>query len=688
MKWTVGILLAQVLVTMVLAVVLVEAWRGQAYDALTGRGSVLVTLESLAAPLGVLAGGAATAGTLGLAVLGLRMRGWQRGLGLLYASIQQTTKPENAKPIPIVGNRDVDFLIAAYNNMAGRLSASQRELIGLNKNLQAQVHERTDQWRRAMEQAEQASQAKSAFLATMSHEIRTPLTGVIGTLHALGRSPLDPSQQRITHAGWVSANALLNLINDLLDLSAIEAGKIQLAQRPMALSSVVDEVLAIVEPAIDGKPIKLVSDISPLVSGGYVGDPARLRQVLLNLVNNAIKFTDRGRVTVSITPDPIDHDRVRFSVRDTGIGISDEGMQKLFGAFARTDNDSHLLRGGTGLGLNITMRLVQEMGGRVRVESKSGSGSDFWFSLRLQSCPLPEHRKDAHEPACAEKPAPKRVPTQSATRVLLAEDNPVNRYLITELLEGSGASVTAVANGQAAVDAVTEQAFALIFMDVRMPILDGHGATRKIRAIEAQQDARARSRIVALTANVMDDEIKACFDAGMDACIAKPIDADEIRRELDKAPHLQASSAGVSSVRAHVNADANPRVELGDPPDTDPIDLAEIQKLYPGSPERMTALLQLIDEQFRKFKTDLDGCGSDTPEADVSHLAHTIAGCALQARAGSLAEAAKALEHSPDLGCEEKISRLQDSLDDCIDFLSASFDTSPLERSSNGSAAR
>lgn len=663
MRWIIGIVAAQWVVGLLLLTLMAEPWRGQVRAGLqgqttladTGRLLLPVVCTSAIAALGV--------GLLGLFGFGLWVHRWNRGLGTLYAAFRHMGKVDDLQPVPFAGNAEADFLIAAYNDMAGRLSASQRQLLGLNENLKEQVSERTDQWRRASELAEQANHAKSAFLATMSHEIRTPLTGVIGSLEALRRLDRTPAQDRLLQAGWTSSHALLNLINDILDISAIEAGKIQLAERPMNLQAMIDEVFAIVGPAAEDKNLTLRSDVAPTVRGEVLGDPARLRQVLLNLVNNAIKFTDRGGVTVSVEPTSPGETELQFTVRDSGVGISEEGMQTLFGRFARTDNDMNVLRGGTGLGLNICRQLVQRMGGAIHVSSHPGEGSSFWFSIPLPLAPHPEQAAGALTTSPLVEPRTVSVTVErgrSNARVLLAEDNPVNRYLISQLLEEMGASVTAVADGRSAVRAFEDSGYDLIFMDVRMPVLDGHAATRRIRDLEAADAKKQGVTIVALTANVMDDEVAACLDAGMDRYLAKPVDHLELRGELERA--VQASETPGPPSLADQPSEACPAP-------VPPINLHDLEQVCSGHPERLGKLLRVIDEQFQRFQSDLDQCLNQTPEPDVTYLAHAITGCALQARADELAETARSLEHAPNTNRMQKIDALKKNLADCLRYL-------------------
>jgi PAS domain S-box-containing protein len=357
--------------------------------------------------------------------------------------------------------------------------------------------------------AEEASRAKSAFLATMSHEIRTPMNGVVGAAELLMESELTVDQASLVRTIAGSADGLLNIINDILDFSRVESGKLAFEQVPVAVAEVARATVEALRPrGATRVAIGLELDIAPSLH--YLGDPHRLRQVLTNLVGNALKFTAEGEVRVVVVGAA---DGVTFRVRDTGIGIAPERHHALFEPFVQGDSSTVRRYGGTGLGLAITKGLVDGMGGRVEVESALGAGATF--SVWLPWAPCAALRRDAAAPPSAQ--------VGRGTRVLVAEDNPVNQQIVRRMLEGMGAEVVVVvANGREAVAEAGAGTWGLILMDVQMPDMDGFEATRQIRADERAR-ARAAVPIVALTANAMEGDRERCLNAGMDDYLAKPL---------------------------------------------------------------------------------------------------------------------------------------------------------------------
>lgn len=369
---------------------------------------------------------------------------------------------------------------------------------------------------RLRQQALRAAEAKSVFVATISHELRTPMNGVLGMAQLLRESQLDGEQGQMVETIAQSGKSLLKVINDVLDFSRLEAGKMLVVREPFSLSETLELVRSLLAVEAATKGIAFAIDIHRELPDRYTGDGARVSQVLLNLAGNALKFTAAGRVSIGVHRVP---GGLRFEVADTGAGIDPDTLRTLFEPFVQAD--AGRAQGGTGLGLAISKRLVEAMGGEIGLESEPGQGTRCWFDVPVQ-------------PALVLKGTPTPpAPPSRGLRILLAEDNVVNQTVARGLLERQGHQVDVVPNGRLAVEACTRERWDLILMDCQMPEMDGFAATLEIRRLE--EALQRRTPIVALTANALSEDRERCLEAGMDGHVAKPLAVQELASALARA---------------------------------------------------------------------------------------------------------------------------------------------------------
>jgi PAS domain S-box-containing protein len=442
-----------------------------------------------------------------------------------------------------------DQWLAVVRNITDRKTAEKKL-----KEYAQELERKNEELEAALITAREATQLKSRFLANMSHEIRTPMNGVLGMTDLLLTTKLSPEQQEYAESIQRSAGALLTLIDDILDLSKIEAGKLRVDRAPFNVAAAVEETASVFALQARGKGLDFEASIPDTLKDVALGDAGRLRQVLTNLLGNAIKFTDGGRI--GVTAEVLNESevalKVRFTVHDTGIGIPRDQQSRLFESFIQGDGSSARKYGGTGLGLAISKQLVELLGGEIGVDSELGLGSRFWFTAEFGK-PIPGERHVAPTPKPvsrplatihkvtrpivprAKPPVPAEAPAVDAKlRVLLAEDNEINQRITMRLLQKLGLAADTVVNGREAVEALEKRRYDLVLMDCQMPSMDGFEATAIVRNREGAQH---HTPICALTANAMEGDRERCLAAGMDDYISKPVGLDKLQRAVNRWVH-------------------------------------------------------------------------------------------------------------------------------------------------------
>jgi len=542
-----------------------------------------------------------------------------RPLALLQEGIHEA-RAGRLKKIQVSRTGDeIEYLGESFNQMIAAIETSQSQVREYQELLEERILQRTEQLETALRAALAASQAKSEFLANVSHELRTPMTGVIGMLDLALDSGLPIEQREQLSTAQSCAHSLLALLNDLLDLSKADAGRMVLEEIPFEVRKLISDTVRTHAVHAREKGVELTWAVEPAVPKAVVGDPLRFRQILANLLSNAVKFTDKGsvRLTASLTHAsnlPAKPFRLEIRITDSGAGIAKEKHDFIFEKFTQADGSISRRYGGTGLGLAITKKLTELQGGSISLESEEGRGSTFTVAIPFAPAPV-EHRKPAEvTPGMAPQP----TTVKRSGHILLVEDNLINQKVVLSLLNKRGYTVDIAANGLEALQLLQERAYQIVLMDIQMPLLDGLETTRRIRA-----DCRYDSLpVIAMTAHAMNGDKERCLEVGMNGYLAKPVDHKHLLNTIER--HLSAQEADPHTVRS---------ASRGSSGGSDPALLGQMLSLFlqlaPDRLRRLSIAVEARDiETLMQDAAKLQSAAESIDAGDLATYAHAITSAA------------------------------------------------------------
>ena len=549
--------------------------------------------------------------------------------------------------------RQAQLALAAEEAVKQDLHAAQVRNLQIAEDLQE-----------SLRRAEAANTAKSEFLANMSHELRTPMNGVLGMAHLLTETSLTAEQREYAAIISSSANGLLLLLNDILDLSKIEANALTLENIPYPLVQTLEETAALLRPQAQSKGVGLVVEVEPGAPDYVWGDPGRFRQVITNLLGNALKFTHQGQVKLTLwAGDAVHSDTLRISIEDTGVGIPLEKISDIFEKFTQADSSVTRKYGGSGLGLTITRQLVQMMGGEIFVESTEGQGSTFWFTFPYRAATAADFSQLGQDDSAALARA-RRLPVAQA-KVLLVEDFEVNIVFAEKFLRKFGfVHIDLATDGAQALTKVANTDYDMIFMDCQMPVLDGYQATQKIRTAEVSTGRHVP--IVAMTANAMIGDREKCLRAGMDEYISKPLQPEKFKKLMQQWFVLPTAKPAAEGVVVAAEAATKPMLSA-----TAPVDLSQLRLFTNGDPAEEQALMALFYQQAEGALAQLEALTTAADAASWKATAHRLKGAAGNfgaTRLYALCKEAEAQALKPDFNSAQMLQHIQQEYAAVKDF--------------------